>query len=482
MRRTPSASSARTTSAAALILTLLAGLPGCQGSANSQSSAPPLAGIALKLGVVDDPGMQAEIESLAGEWNARSGSELEVLAVVLGEAPPAVDVLIYPSSSLAELVERDRLAELPAEFVARNGLGWEEIWEPLRLGEATWGESRRLAVPLGSPVPLLVYRRDLFDAADLDPPATWEDCAPIAEKLAAANHPHQFLQPLGENWRALTLLARAAPYCRHRSHYSDLFDVERMEPLIDSPPFVRALEELAAAAGSDAEKQLKQRPRDVLAALAGGEGALGIAWLEMAAPEADLELADGVELGVVPLPGSKAVYNASSGDWEQRDQPQKVPLLAVSGRMGSVLKTSAHPDGAWELLAALTGKEWGPRISQASRSATGLAANQRATAAPRRTDPAARWLPDHARTALSAEYGAAQQSALAASRWMYCLRIPGRQDYLAALDQAVRAAASGKSTPQDALTQTAEAWREITEQHGRDAQRRAYQRSQGMIP
>ena len=52
----------------------------------------------------------------------------------------------------------------------------------------------------------------------------------------------------GPGWAGIVLLARAAPYATHPSNYSKLFSIETMEPLVDGPPFVRALEELVATA------------------------------------------------------------------------------------------------------------------------------------------------------------------------------------------------------------------------------------------
>ncbi len=66
--------------------------------------------------------------------------------------------------------------------------------------------------------------------------------------------------------------------------------------------------------------------------------------------------------------------------------------------------------------------------------------------------------------------------------WMFCLRIPGRQEYLAALDVAVHDACTGKAEPAAALTTAGDAWREITERLGKESQQQAYRRSLGLAP
>ena len=41
-------------------------------------------------------------------------------------------------------------------------------------------------------------------------------------------------------WAGLMLLARAAPYAKHRDNYSTWFDAQTMEPMIANPPMVQA--------------------------------------------------------------------------------------------------------------------------------------------------------------------------------------------------------------------------------------------------
>ena len=58
--------------------------------------------------------------------------------------------------------------------------------------------------------------------------------------------------------------------------------------------------------------------------------------------------------------------------------------------------------------------------------------------------------------------------------------MPGRADYLAALDEAVQAAVRGKQTPAEALKAAAERWREINQRLGVEQQKAAYLHSLGL--
>ncbi len=74
----------------------------------------------------------------------------------------------------------------------------------------------------------------------------------------------------------------------------------------------------------------------------------------------------------------------------------------------------------------------------------------------------------------------AAQSALDRQQWLGALRMPGRAEYLAALDDAVSAAVGGKQSPADALGEAAKRWQAITARLGLDRQRAAYRHGMGL--
>ncbi len=70
------------------------------------------------------------------------------------------------------------------------------------------------------------------------------------------------------------------------------------------------------------------------------------------------------------------------------------------------------------------------------------------------------------------QYGDATESALRHEQWLGALRLPGRSEYLAALDEAVTAAVRAEKPPLEALLQADKKWREITRRLGLDASAR----------
>lgn len=491
----------------AWLLMLIATFVGCTSGNESKSPADSaeetasLSGVELRLVVVDDPELAEAVRLLRGEWQGSTGAKLEIseqtAAELLGAKELSADAVIYPVECLGELAERDWLAPIPKATLDDPTLAWLDIFEADKSRLATWG-TEAYAIPFGAPLLTCCYRADLLKKLDRDPPETWAQYQELVELLAdrgklgdaapPADQPwFAAAEPLAEGWAGRTLLARAAAYAKHRNHYSTLFDMESMAPLIAGPPFVKALDELAAAAKYGAESKLDFGPEQARQALARGQCALALTWPAPARSEELVqsttasgdqatqgEPAPDLEIGFIELPGASEVYNLGSKAWDKRrpqDNP-RVPLLGVSGRLGSIAKKSTKVDAAGQLLAWLSGPQWGQRVASASKATTLYRTSQ--LAAP------AEWLDLKVEEPAALQYAEAAHQSMSQEESLTVLRIPGRERYLAALDQAVRKVVAGESESQAALDEVAETWRQITAEFGLEAQRNAYRRDLGL--
>ncbi len=460
---------------------------------STTSDAKPSA-IQLKLLVVDDSRMAAAIDRLRAEWNARAGVTLSIeqktdAELVAAETPcQGADAIIYPSGHLGLLVERGWIARLPAQYMNHRELAWSDTFELLQIAETRWGQIP-YAVPFGSAVLTCYYRADLFEKFHKRPPQTWSEYRELAqffarrENLGDAAPSEEIrwfgcIEPLAEGWAGRVLLARAAAYARHRDHYSTLFNIDTMEPLVATAPFVRALEELVADAElgplNPLQTDLDAARREFLA----GHAAMALSVPGHSAAgdlKAD-QAAAGPPTGFAELPGSQKVYNFAGGTWENRksDESPHVPLLGFSGRLGSVVSESPHADGAFQLLAWLAGREWGATVGSASPATTLYRRSQVRSPQP--------WLDPLTDQQAARQYAGAVQDALGRQAYLSAPRIFGQEKYLAALDAAVQQAVSDQKSPQGALSEAAEQWKKITAEVGLDAQRKAYRQSLGLEP
>ena len=281
------------------------------------------------------------------------------------------------------------------------------------------------------------------------------------------------IEPLEGDWAAITLLARAAPYAKHRDNYSTLFDIGTMAPLVDGPPFVRALEELVAIVQLGPKRQLALDPAGVRAAFWAGQCGMALTW-PTAAGKQPAPADKDIRIGFAELPGSPQAYNAQGKTWEPLGDgvDPHVALLGIAGRFGAVSAQAAHPEAAWELLLWLSADPWGRQICPASPATTLFRSSQVKSPRP--------WAEPPVSPAAAAQYAALTAKTLRRSEYMLALRLPGRAEYLAALAEAVRSAARGTSPPADALRTAAAHWREITARLGVQRQRTAYRQSFGV--
>ncbi|HJT35197.1 MAG TPA: extracellular solute-binding protein [Pirellulales bacterium] len=452
----------------------------------------PFEGVELKLVVADDAELAEAIGRLRGEWRGSTGSELDVSQIAENELLDAdsldADAVIYPAYDLGLLVERDWLAPLPKSVSTSGDLASGDVFEADKAHDASWG-STAYGVSFGSPVLVCMYRADLLRQLDRQPPRTWQEYQDLAalladgEKLGVSGEAVQTwsgaIEPLASDWAGLTLLARAAAYAKHRNHYSALFDIETMSPLIAGPPFVRALDELGAASRLSADS-LRADPAGVCEAFFEGRCGLALTWpaarsAQERAGERDGNAQPGQwEVGFIELPGSSDVYNPKIRAWEMRraDEPQHVPLLGISGRIGSVSKSSEHDDATWRLLAWLSGPKWGDRVATASRATTVYRRSQ--------IDAGPQWGDARLGDAAATEYVEVVERSLSAVEVLGAPRLRGRRQYLKALDEAVERTLRGEASSQEALQSAAAAWTQITDELGREQQRAAYRRSLGL--
>ena len=294
---------------------------------------------------------------------------------------------------------------------------WNEVFELLRLHETVWGKNAPVAIPFGSPLFCCYYRADLLEKLGRRPPQTWAEYEEVAE-LLAKNGPSAgadwcgTMEPLAPGWGGLLLLARAAPQAKHRDNYSTLFDLDTMEPMVAGPPFVEALEQLAATARLGPANPLGCDPAAARAAFWKGRCGMAITWPTAADAKQAGKVDPAVRVGFAELPGSPRVFNAGNHDWDARtdEEDPHVPLLSISGRLGVVGAKSEHGDAAFELLVWLADAARSPPLSTASPATTLF----------RQSDlksPAA-WVEKPIPPKAAAAYGATVAAAMGREQWL----------------------------------------------------------------
>jgi len=455
-----------------------------------------LVGSDLRILVVNDPPLAAAIERWQMEWKTLSSGTYKVSATnneLPNDWSSQYDVVIYPAELLGELVENRWIMPIRTGLLEQEDYGLSDVFPLIWEHEVRWG-GQPYALSLGAPVLSLAYRTDLFTEQAQSAPTTWTKYQELVEYFDDSDHWGKFkpaegvkwqatVEPLAPGWAAQTFLARAAAYARHRNQVSTFFDSQTMEPLIATPPFERALDEIVAAAGPDS-LSLNADPQGAFDALANGQCAMALTWFSAAGPVAATgdataatkkpsELAGHIALE--ELPGAKESYNLERLTWEERsgEYENRVTFLGMAGCLGSVSSNSRNAPNANRLLAWMTRSEVSQRICNASAATTLFRLSHVGMPEP--------WLGKMVESTAARQYTRTMESALSRTQFLIGPRIPGSARYMAALDEAVRSAAAGKQKSAEALKQADKAWRAITAEFDLEKQRIAYLRSLGEI-
>jgi multiple sugar transport system substrate-binding protein len=428
-------------------------------------------------------GTQETADVLKREWSARSEAEVTVRAVEPAEAADEArlnsDLVLFPTGLLGELAQADALLPLDEELSERDAFDQTDLLLLGREFDGAWG-GRTLALPLGSALPAMVYRTDVFEQLKLDPPRTWEEFAAAATKLQEAAEAETLpegvatavLEPTETLDAARQFLVRAAAYARVPGRYSGLFEFSSMQPELTSPAFAKALDEYRQALSQEStEKPIgyAEASRRLLA----GEAALGVTYL-LEAPELESEeaLERAALVAVAPVPGSKEYWQPRGESWEAREAATSVPTWGDFGMIVGIGRSVADRDRALRALESIVDAEIGTPVSASAAGTAPFRKSQFAWVA--------RWTKLPATLPANQQYAAAIEQAQSAPDHLLLPRIPGRERYLEGLGEQVRLALAGEKATDAALADAAAAWEKITDEIGRKSQVQAYRASLGL--
>jgi len=322
--------------------------------------------------VVNEPELTEAINRLRGEWNDRSGGELNTSSMSWAELAAAksleADVVVFPSRYLGELCARDWLRPVRSNVLQSDELKMSDVFPVVGRRLIRWG-GEVMALPLG-----------------IDPASVRPDLAK---------------QP------AIAFLVEAAPGAISQNEEGVLFETQTMKPRITEPAFVDALKRLS---------------------------------------------------------------NHEDNSFEQSRERAKVPVLGYADRLVAVTAASRNAASAFKLAAWLAQAD----VSMQIANAGGTTLPARRSLASSKSWYGAEMAAGHK------DLGKVLEVTLVGDKCLLVPRIPGVDDYMSALEEAVKSAASDKVPPQEALEHAATRWEQITEDRGRELQRDAYLKHLGI--
>ena len=445
-------------------------------------------GVTLEVLTLEKPVLGEPTELHARQFEELTGAKVNVHFVpfpdlyqelILGLKKGKYDVVFYGSMWIADA--QPYLSPIPERML--ESAQYRDVL-PHYQNIATW-----MGVPVQVPIDgdrhYLQYRRDLLEdptvraefkrttGQSLEVPRTWKELNQVARFFQGRKTADgSVVSGIAEVTVSDALLGnqfikRAAPYAKH-PHVGGgfYFDLETMEPLVNTPGFVQALEDFIAS------KELYPPGGGtfdfpaVIRSFGKGEAVFSDSWDDpfVQAMEPGSKLRNRV--GATLSPGSREVWNRRTGRWDHFRDVNYVPYI-VYGWTSAVARSSRHQEAAFDFLGFYANPE--NHASDLVVGRFGMNPFRRADLNKRFWMRRAGW-----DEPVAASYVDTLQRMSRSRNRVLDLRIHLGQQYVHALSIGVYRALTGRQSPQAALDEVAERWRQITERLGVDRQRAAY--------
>ncbi|NWG88024.1 MAG: extracellular solute-binding protein [Hydrogenophilaceae bacterium] len=444
-------------------------------------------GVTLNVLTLDTPVLGEPVVLHAKAFERLTGAKVNVTRVpfpefyqetLLGLRQAKYDALTFGSMWIADVAQY--LEPLPKAML--DSPQYRDVL-PHYQRVASWGDVAYM-VPIDGDRHYLQYRRDLLEdpryrdefkrktGRELAVPKTWPELQEIDRFFHGRKMPDgQTVSGLAEVTVSDALLGnyfikRAAPYAKHPGVKGGFyFDLKTMQPLVNSPGWVKALEDFVAAQDLYPKGGQSMSFFDAITAFGRGNVVFSDSWDDpfVEAMEPGNPLRNRVAAALSP--GSRQVWNRRTGRWDRFPQINYVPYI-VYGWTSGVAKTSRHKEAAFDFLGFYANR----KNHQADLHVGRFGMNPF-----RRSDLDERlWIEQGWDPVVARSYVQTLQQQAQSRNRVLDLRIHRGQEYVQILSVGVYRALTGRDTPQAALDEVARRWQQLTERIGVATQREAY--------
>jgi len=439
--------------------------------------------------------MSSGVNMFKDEWEKRTGAKLQVVEIPFGDLYQRLfasfttgagefDVAIYAANWIPEFAANKNILSLEQRYAAKDN--WGDVLDKTQ--RIMYVGTERYSVPLDGDVLMGYYRKDALEndahkqkfkakyGYDLAAPTTWKQYRDIAEFFNGWDWTGDGKPDFGvleaqgpKDVGPFILLSRVASYAANPKVPGSLFfDPETMEPSVNNPGWVQALQDWVDIRKFGPAEMATMGGGTMRGNFVAGNYALAIDWADVGiqAQDESASIVKG-KLGYFVLPGSDRVWNIKAKAWDKFPEPQRAPYMGWGGWHGSVAANSKAPDAAWDFLNFIDSND------NALRAVTTPGTARNPYRKQHFADPA-KWEQAAVKYKEPAEYLQVQQQSFTHANTQYDLRIPKAGRYFEVLDNWMQQALAGTMSPKQALDKTAEEWKRITDEAGKDKQLQLY--------
>jgi multiple sugar transport system substrate-binding protein len=449
------------------------------------------------------------------EFEAATGAKVTIVADPIGEAFPKLledaangtnqfDAAMIGMWWLGELVAGDYILPFDDYYADTSGkfpqYNFDDELPGMRRLRVY--DDKKYVVPYDADGQVLYYRRDILtdpthmqgykDATgkDLAVPQTWEELRDIAKYFSGKD-----LNGDGEPDHGITMHLRVGG--QGMFHYFSLsapfvigpenpnlywFDPENMEPLVESEGHKRAINLLQELYGLGPEAQAGWALGEAWQYFLDGKAVFTFSWGDVAALAVERSSYVKGKVGTVQLPGTMAYVNPKTGQEYQTQTPNIVGNTTGGSWAAVIMKSSDEPELAYYFLA-LMATEAKQRF-YAARGTDGVDPGRLSQMPPEAVPEGT------GNVEVYTSYGWDANDAIEYVKAYYdnyqnplqlpFLRIPGTFEYWTSMDVRLSEAITGQATPEEALKNAAQDFRDINDRLGKDQQLEIYKKSLGL--
>jgi multiple sugar transport system substrate-binding protein len=455
-------------------------------------------GVNLVVATQTGPQIASPMENYWQEWGEKTGGTVEVQTFPFGELFEKIragfvsgaspfDIIVYASDWAGDLMGAGYLLEVPQKN--QEQMGYQFLIPTYRDRILSWGGTV-YGTPYDGDAHNTYLRKDLltdptfmadFKAQygyDIEVPIrTWQQYRDIAEFFNGMEIEGQTIYGAGTAFKRnaqsyWTFLGIAAPFAKSPNEPGYFFDTETMEPRINNPGFVEALDFYTSLVEVGPPDVVNWDVGNIRSDFPAGRLALAIDWGDVGPLSADPNSSIVTdEWSAQAHPGVDRYYDVEQGDWVE--EYNQAPFLAFGGWVGGVSTTTENPECAFDFLSFMGNYNMSLLLSTTG----GTGVNPHFYSDLNNLEP---WIASGMSEEQATEYLDGVRTTIEHPNAVVDLRITGAAEYFDTLDTQLARAVAGEVSSQEALDQVAADWNAITDRLGRDQQLRLYRQMLGL--
>ncbi|QPM67869.1 ABC transporter substrate-binding protein [Atribacter laminatus] len=438
----------------------------------------------------------------AEKWEKLTGGKIEMTEVPYGDiyekmlssfmmGVDAWDIVYYCSNWTLEFAEGEYIQNLEKYFANKT-----DTWDVLPMFQKLqYYEGERYTLMIDGDVIIGYYRKDALENPEYQakfaseygypmpvPPKTWDQWLDVAKFFNGWDWDNDgeleygtlnVYQPKNCFWGFY--FALAAPFAAHPDYPGYFyFDPNTMEPLIDTEPWVKALEIYIALKDFGPPGVMNYGCGEVRGNYPAGNAALTMDWGDVGIMAQDPEKSTiKGKIGYALTPGSYEVWNPIEKKWDKYSEIQYAPHLAWGGWCAAIPSTSNVADAAWSFMNFMD------TIENSMVGVTTPGAARNPYRASHLVNPDA-WVNGTISYEDPIPYLQVNLLGYVHPNAQPDMMIPKAGEYTAALDRWCMRAIAGEISAEEALKEAAKEWEKITDNYGRETQKRLYRQIYGL--